>query len=158
MSGSGKQVLLRILQELSTQQLNDDGLKSATDRLRAGLLLHGSTADETFEDVSRLHWASDRAEGEVWRQGIATTGGVFVADVLETMFEMPQLDEHLMKHHPALSPADCDAARHALWLVVSAVQMFTQLNAVETADIDVDRWVAQMMSKYDHHFRLPADD
>jgi hypothetical protein len=60
MKGSGKQVLLRILTELSTRITPEGDLPRATQRLRAGLLLHGSTADDSYERSSQIVWASRR--------------------------------------------------------------------------------------------------
>ncbi len=76
MKGSGKQILGRILAALSTKTTNDKDLSIATQRLRAGLLAHGSTADENYEMAGRLVWSNSKDdEGKVWRQGIALHNG-----------------------------------------------------------------------------------
>lgn len=168
--GSGKQVLNRILAELSTKITPEEGLGEATDRLRAGLLMHGSTADQTFEDVSRLSWVSShgvvryRCESDgddelgVVRQGIAVGGGtVFISDLFEAMMESPQLKQEMLKSHPELESADYDAGVFAIWLVVSSVQTFTGLLSVEidSSRIDVGAWVDSMMKHYHHYFDHP---
>ena len=154
MKGSGKQVLLRILYELSTHALPEPSLPDASGRLRAGLLLHGSTAEESFEHAARLKWCSESDEDGVRRQGAGTSGGVFVSDVYEDMIEMPGLSQHLVQRHPELTLEDVEACEWFMWLIISGVQMFSQLNVVEeNGEIDVDTWVESVLKKYDNHFR-----
>lgn len=140
MRGSGKQILLKILNALSTRSTPEAERSAATQALRAGLLLHGSTADENLAAVSRLEWASARdAEHTLWRQGIATVGGqVFLADIAESLADAPGLRAYLLAEHPALTTASLDAALHALWLITSATQMYTQLLSVEAPDAELD--------------------
>jgi len=155
MKGSGKQILLKILSDLSTRVISDAGLDEATCRVRAGLLLHGSTAEESYEKASRIVWATARDRlGELNRQGMALASGpVFISDLCETVFSMPGLKEHVLEEHPQLSEQDYEAFEWVLWLLVSSVQMFASLNAVEmTEEIDVNRWVEDMMRHYRNHF------
>jgi hypothetical protein len=161
--GSGKQILTLILSELSTKITPDEELSKATDYLRAGLLLHGSTAYETYEKVSKLTWSSslyekyeteDEEEDKVARQGIAlANGNIFLSDLFESMIETPMLKEELLKIYPNLEPDDYEAGVFAIWLVLSSVQMFTELLSVEidSSRIDVDAWVESMMRHYHHH-------
>jgi hypothetical protein len=156
MNGSGKQILLKILSELSTRVLSNEDLEGATRRVRTGLLLHGSTAEESFEHASRIAWTSDRDQaGHIDRQGMALENGeVFIADLYETAFSMPGLRDFVLQEHPKMTEQDYDAFEWILWLLVSGVQMFSQLNPAEAShDIDIDRWVESMMKHYDHHFK-----
>ena len=152
--GSGKQVLLDALRALSTRLTPDEELPAASRWLRVGLLAHGSTAEESFEKVSRLVWASEQDErGTVVRQGVATRSGAFLADVLESIFEVPEVANHLRSVH-GLSDEEIEAAEHALWAVLSAVQMFSELRSIEVDEpIDSDRWIDYLGSKYDLHFQ-----
>lgn len=56
--GSGKQILNRIMDELSTRVIENSNLFEATKMLWTGLLYHCSTASETFKLVSLLKWGS----------------------------------------------------------------------------------------------------
>lgn len=157
MKGSGKQMLLAVLRELSLRKMSEDELASATRRIRAALLVHGSTADESFLNVSRLSWASDGDDDSVERQGLATAKGqVLVSDVFERILEMPDLESFLKSSFEGATRDDIDAALWGIWAIVSASQMFAQLLSVETEDdseLDVDGWVDSMTQKYDHFFR-----
>ena len=153
MNGSGKEVLLHILSELSTQMRAQDAMPEATRRLRAGLLVHGSTAEESVGHARQLVWGSDETDGEVVRQGIATKSGVFLSDILESILEMPGLHEHLQDRYPALGYEELEATDWALWLLVSSVQMFSQLVSIEgKGDIDVDAWVDAYAEKFEQEW------
>lgn len=151
--GSGKQVLLTILQRLSTRVTADEDLQTASRQMRVGLLAHGSTAEESYYKVARLVWATEKTRaGDVVRQGMATRGGVFLSDVLESVFEIPEVSGHLRSEY-ALDPGDLEAVEHALWALVSSLQMYSELRPVEVDEpIDIDRWVEYLGSKYDYHF------
>lgn len=150
--GSGKQVLNLILLELSTRLLRTrKQLAQATEKLRAGLLLHGSTADQTVNDVGRLVWASSQDEnGNIWRQGIATTKGLFISDVVERLLDAPEIRAKALALFPEADSADYDAISHAIWLLVSGQQFFACVHAAEidSARIDVDAWTAAMARHY----------
>lgn len=156
MKGSGKQVLLQILSELSTKVTAEHDLAQATRRLRAGLLLHGSTADESFESASRVSWASKRDEdGVLGQQGIAIgEARVLLVDLFDTVFSMKGLEEHVTSVHPNLDSKDFEALQWMMWLLVSSVQMYSWLVGIEQVDeLDVDAWVDQYSEKYAFHFR-----
>jgi hypothetical protein len=53
---SGKQILLSLLRTYSQQEVTATTQHEATDRLKAGLLLQCSTAEETWATVERVAW------------------------------------------------------------------------------------------------------
>lgn len=156
MRGSGKQVLLRILTELSTRITPEVDMQRATQRLRAGLLLHGSTADESYEHSSQIAWTSRRdSEGNLELQGIAVgDGSVFLTELYDAVFSMNGLKDHVLKTHPDLGSKGFDAFEWVMWLLVSALQMLPELAAIEAVDeLDVDKWVEGMSRHYDNYFK-----
>jgi len=158
MTGSGKQIFLRILADLSTRIVSEDDLGEATRRARAAVLVHGSTAEESFEHARRTTWATDHhSDGDVRRQGLAVNE-VFVSDLYETVFSMPGLEEFVVGQHRGLTKEDYAAFEWLLWLVVSSVQMFAELNSVETSgDIDIDGWVESMTRHFELHFEKTGE-
>lgn len=160
MKGSGKQVLLRILSELSTRVTPEHDLAQATRRLRAGLLIHGSTADESFDCASQVTWASDYDEdGALVQQGIAIgEARVLLVDLFDTVFSMEGLEDHVTRAHPGMGPKEVETLRWMMWLLVSSVQMYAGLVGIEDVDdLDVDAWVENYSQKYDFHFKEKAD-
>ncbi len=154
-TGSGKQILSKILADLSTTMTPPEALPEATRRLRAGLLLHGSTASESFDHAGRLAWRSGiDGHSRVWRQGIATAETTcFLTDLFESMREMPGLQAFLRARHPGLTAAEYEASEWALWLIVSSVQMYTQLLEVERdATLDIDGRVEAYARHFRQHF------
>lgn len=155
MKGSGKQVLLRILEELSTRVTPEADMDRATQRLRAGLLLHGSTADESYERSSEVAWASQRdSDGALLQQGMAVGDNkIFLTQLYDAVFSMNGLKEHVLKQHPKLSPEGFEAFEWLMWLLVSAVQMYPELVSIEGVDeLDVDEWVKGMSRHYESYF------
>lgn len=145
MSGSGKQILNRILADLSTRFIESGELQSATKKLRAGLLLHGSTSDENFALVNHLVWASSSDEDGVCRQGMAVDeGSVFVSDMFESIVDLPGLKNAMLEKHSNLTSEGYDAGVFSIWAVLSSVQMFSSLLEVEKGDVDVDGRVKSM--------------
>jgi hypothetical protein len=159
MKGSGKQILLQILSELSTRVTAERGLAQATRRLRAGLLLHGSTADESFESASHVSWASGYEDGVLVQQGIAIgEARVLLVDLFDTVFSMKGLEDHVAGVHPELGSSGFEALRWTMWLLVSSVQMYSYLVGIENVDeLDVDAWVDQYSQKYDFHFKQKVE-
>ncbi len=155
MSGSGKQMLLKILAQLSTSLTAPADLPDATRKLRAGLLLHGSTAEENYQAVKNVHWASSLdGENNVWRQGIATVeGDVFLADIVESLADAPGLKQYVLSEHPHLTETGLEAGLHTLWLIVSAAQMFSQLLELEAGEIDLDKKIASMSRHFDQYIK-----
>jgi hypothetical protein len=152
MTASGKQVLLRVLRDLSSKHLPKEEEEGATKRLRAALLMHGSTSDENFHMVNRLSWGTIGAEAGSIRQGVAThSGKVLIADLYERMLQMPGLENFCREAYPDLTEKDYEAGTWAIWLIISAVQMFAELLSVETneKDLDIEPWIEGYSRKFD---------
>ncbi len=153
MKGSGKQILMSVLKELSTRRVPDTELDKATSRIRAALLWHGSSSEDNFRRARVLRWANSPGNGVVERQGLATQSGrLLLSDFLETMFEMPGMQRYMLESFEGLSEEDYEAAKWALWCLVSAPQMFSELLEVEAANDDelqVEKWIEDMREKYD---------
>jgi hypothetical protein len=153
-SGSGKQVLLRIISDLSTRRVSVDDLSEANELLRTGLLLHGSTSDESYKHASHLVWGGDADDRPDARQGIASKrGNLLIADLFEKIVEMPGLKEAMLSENPELTGDDYEACIWAIWVVLSACQMYAELRPAETSEaIDIDAWKVGIMRHYRNHF------
>jgi len=155
MNGSGKQILLRILRDLSGKKIPEEFLEDSTDRIRAGLLLHGSTSEENFEKAKTIRWANSLSDGALERQGLAAQNGkVFLSDFFERMLEMPELQSFMVESYDGFKDSDYEAAVWALWALVSAPQMFSELLDVEAVDseLELEAWIEKMTQKYETFF------
>lgn len=154
MKGSGKQVLLNIIRRLSTRILGPELLADATKQIRSGLLLHGSTAEESFEHMAHLRWGSIEDQWGRKQQGIASTSGILLIQFVDALLETQELEAHVRNSLPELSNAEYHALEHSLRVVVSAMQMYEEVNNIEVneEDLDVEGWVKNLTSKYEHHF------
>jgi hypothetical protein len=55
---SGKQVLLKVLQEYSQKRQEESDLKNVSEVVKSALCAHCSTSGETMEKISDLGWLS----------------------------------------------------------------------------------------------------
>ena len=152
-NGSGKEILNKIISVLSTIKFEEDELDSATRKIRAGLLLHGSTSEENFDLVSRLVWGSSKENGEVCRQGLATkNGNYFISDIFESIWSNEEIKKSILAEFDGLSEADYEAAAFAMWMIISGSQMFSQLQMLENrGEVNIEEWVDVVMRKFDIH-------
>lgn len=134
-----------------------------------GLMMR-DTSEEMVEAVRRLVWASDETRprwdkrretekrSEPWRQGVATKQGYFLSDFVEDLIDQPGLREAIRTKNPSVSDDDLEALEHALWCIVTGVQMYRELLSVESRveedpRIGVDEWVVGYMSKFKDGWR-----
>jgi hypothetical protein len=153
--GSGKQILLRILEDLSTKLISDDDKSLANDQLKAGLLLRSGTSPSSHEAVELLQWGNSTDEnGRIWRQGISTLqGNVFLSDILEDIVDNEDVKAFVLNKYKELDSETYEACTYAMWHILSSVQMFNETLSVETKhEIDIDRWV-NLLNKQRKHFR-----
>ena len=145
--GSGKQILNRILDQLSTGIVLDEEASKATDMLRAGLLYHCSTSDEVCAAVSLLKWGSKfDDEGDLIVQGIKTKDSdLLISDLIEELADDPVVKERVMARFPEISSGEYEAVMYAFWGLISSVQMYTELLEAETSEIDIDARVKSIM-------------
>lgn len=131
---SGKQILLSLLRTCSQLGVDPKSQSEATERLKAGLLLHGSTADETWAKVERVAWLrTERVQG----LGLARTGTPVLA-ILEALVGEEVMPERVAQKFPEISQQDYEAAVFVLWALVSQVSFFEELKSVENGgDLDV---------------------
>lgn len=157
---SGKQILLRVLTELSQGALPPPTGAEITDRVKAGFLLHGSTASESWPAVERLEWSEGRdKDGEVYRHGI-TYEGIFLSDLLGELITPDEVPAHLAAKYPELSPQKYHEAMGFIWLILSSVQWFSQLGSVEEDSdnkVTGEKLLANYMGKL-RHFRVHPED
>lgn len=154
MKGSGKQLFIRIIERLSTRPCLEDELAAATAYLRAAILLHGSTSEESIELALRLCWSNkpnDR-HSPPSVQGVATTDGNFLTDIYDAIFSAPGLKEHVLSSCPTLTDEGYEAAEWYIWLLVAAGLMCRSVLSAEVnpgEDLAIDKRVEVYARKFD---------
>jgi hypothetical protein len=80
-------------------------------------------------------WASEQEGHETVRQGVALkTHSLFLSDLLETIIAPAEIPPHVSAAYPALTQQEYDHATECIWLMISSLQWFQELSAVETGD------------------------
>jgi hypothetical protein len=159
---SGKQILQEVLRELSQQRTDASGLDRASERVRAGLLLHGSTGGDAWEAIDEVSWSSSlNQNGEPTKQGLALTGEkIFLADLFEAIAGTDSIPEHVSREFPHLTPERYRRATHFMWLILSSVQWFEELSSVESGPLDPaekEQLIEGYIQKLKHFRACPED-
>lgn len=130
---SGKQILLSVLAEISQCQQGDESLEEVSEIVQAALLIHGSTAAETWFHVTRSGWLSERDKKRgLVRQGLGLSDrGIFLSDLFEAMTKDASIPKSVADAYPDLTEEEYESATFLMWLVLSACQFFDQLSPVE---------------------------
>ncbi|NNC89739.1 MAG: hypothetical protein HKN82_14885 [Akkermansiaceae bacterium] len=137
-------------------------MESTTERIRAAMLVHGSTGSDAWEDADNLAWSSKRDDdGEVLKQGLALKEtDLFLSDLFETIVEPDEIPEHVAKAYPDLTPKQYHRATHFMWLVLSSVQWFEELSSVEGGGLDkteAEKFIRNYTEKLNHFREHPED-
>lgn len=157
---SGKQILLGVLSELTQGTRTPPVSPEISDKVRAGFLLHGSTASESWSAIEHIQWSAENdAQGNPVRCGI-TYDRIFLTDLFEELTCPEGVPLHLASKYPGLTPERYHQAVRFIWLVLSSVQWFECLASVEDeADIKTssNALLADYIRKL-HHFREHPED
>lgn len=151
--GSGKQILLRILEHIST---NDIDTATGTEQLRSGLLLHGSTSPESFNNASKLGWIENVDEYHTVRRGIGLVEeNRLLIEILRNFIDSDKLKELVMETNPDLSDSAYEAVIWAIWQLVASPTMSSEYLAIEEgcSEDDVEGYVANYIKKYNYHMQ-----
>jgi hypothetical protein len=137
-------------------------MEAACERIRAAMLVHGSTGGDAWDDADNLTWASERnKDGEVHKQGLALKEtDLFLSDLFETIIEPDEIPEHVAMTYPDLTPKQYHRATRFIWLLLSSVQWFEELSSVEGDGFDraeADRLIQTYINKLNHFRDHPED-
>jgi len=129
---SGKQILLALFSKFSQEFQEAGALQHVSDVMRAGLLLHGSTAEETWFKVARAAWLSEEDKDGHVRQGLGLEKQrIFLSDLFEEITASAKIPEPVRKAYPALTKSEYESATFLMWLILSSCQFFSGLASVE---------------------------
>lgn len=151
--GSGKQVLLRALSELSTQYFEEHELDFATEKMRAAMLMHCSTSPESFKRVSQLAWCSDSevCDGKRSWQGISIKDKQ-LPELFNSIRTCPGLAEHIQNEFADFTEDDVDVLLWVIFKLLVSIEMSRNCLRVEDnvlSDHDYHGWI----ERYSRYFR-----
>lgn len=134
---SGKQILLSILKELS--QNNESTLnQESSDNVKAGFLLHGSSASYMWPLVEKLSWQKiteedwqeDGDPNKTIKKGIGIEQGL-LSDLFDVMWEENEIPDTVKERFPTISTEDFNAGMTAIKLLLTSLEWHSSLNEVE---------------------------
>ncbi|MFB9077978.1 hypothetical protein ACFFLS_04830 [Flavobacterium procerum] len=141
---SGKQILLHLLTEYSQKFQDKDVIEEVSDRLKAGLLLHGSTPQFMFEYVEKCGWLTKHNIVDDENRGTEKQGlGLKKQELLfSDLFSLITDDEttipDLIKNtYPDMTLEDYQAGVHMIWLLLRLLEWHVSLETLETEEPDI---------------------
>ena len=156
---SGKQILLSILSELSQKRSPD--LNEATDRLNPAMLVHASTAYDTWFKVEKHSWLhEDDSEFDSVRQGIGLNESkVFLLDLFECMMDSPEVASRVKEKFPSVSEDDYEDSTFIIWQLLRSLEYDSNYDSIENEgklDMDErDRFIDNYLQKLNYHREDP---
>ena len=125
---SGKQILVSLLSEYSQKKTVKNQLEKITERVKAGLLLHGSTAKFMWPTVEQLTWVEqtpDIAQGddEVKKQGLGLKDAdLLLSDFFSVITEGEEIPDHIKENYPEITKEAYTAGIHIIWSLLKALE------------------------------------
>lgn len=134
---SGKQILLALLTEHSQNRTVSEDMQTVSERIKAGILLHGSSSNAMWKMVDEVAWIDqlNKTEGRasyLEKQGLGLEqSGLLLSDVFELITAQSGMREDIRTDYPALTPEAFEAGRHMIWLLLRAIEWSAAIEDVE---------------------------
>jgi len=134
---SGKQILLSLLTEYSQKKTEQDQILEITERIKAGLLLHGSTAKFMWPTVEELTWVEktpniELGDSEVKQQGLGLQNtDLLLSDLFSLITENTEIPENIKEIYPELTSEAYKAGIHSIWSLLKALEWSKTYEDVE---------------------------
>lgn len=132
---SGKQILLSLLSEYSQNKSSADQMENISERLKAALLLHGSTSHEMWNMVEKISWENHSTSEDghpITNQGLMLKGtDVLLSDFFNLISEDKKTLEHIRTLYPEINRETIASALHMIWLLLKSVEWSKTYEDVE---------------------------
>lgn len=134
---SGKQILLSLLSEYSQKQTSTDELEEVTQRVKAGLLLHGSTSNYMWKATDKVAWVQETVEVEQTDAEFNTQGlgladsGLLLSTLFNLMTQAEDIPEDVKEAYPELTQEAYLAGVHSIWLLLKSLEWSKTYKDVE---------------------------
>lgn len=134
---SGKQILLSLLTEHSQCKTAPGDIEAVTQRMKAGLLLHGSSSNAMWKMTDELAWLERLNETEGKPSYLETQGlgladsGLLLSELFELMTQTSDIPEDIQAIYPELTEEAYQAGVHSIWLLLRAVEWAAALENLE---------------------------
>ena len=163
---SGKQILLSLLGEYSQKKTPNQQLEKITERLKSGLLLHGSSAKFMWSTVEQLTWIEQKTDiyqgdDEVKKQGLGLKdSGLLLSDLFGMITESEEIPENIKEVYPEITKEAYKAGTHTIWLLLKALEWSKSYEDVELGKLDEnekERFLNNYQRKLEEYRNDPDD-
>ena len=163
---SGKQVLLHFLKKYSLQKTKKEDLTEASENIRVGFLLHGSTPKEMWQIVDTIEWGEETAHesDEVIGQGLKIKDkNISLPELFDYMTweSEHKIPKRVAKRFPELTQSEYHAATRIMGLVLSSIEWSSWLSEVENGGkldpAELDRYLKSYKEKLGYYRKDPEN-
>ncbi|WP_128755249.1 hypothetical protein [Aquimarina sediminis] len=152
---SGKQILLSLLSEYSQKMTASNQIKKVTERIKSGLLLHGSTANFMWKTVEQLAWVQqapniELGDNEVKEQGLGLKdANLLLSDLFGLITESEGIPENIKEMYPEITPEAYQAGTHIIWSLLKALEWSKTYEGVENSgQLDINE-KERLLNRYE---------
>ncbi len=133
---SGKQILLKTLQEVSQKKQEKSSLLEITEKIKCALMLHCSTSGSSIKQIEKLAWLSKNEGPKVEKQGLGLKhNGIFLSDLFEELISPEKVPENIKVRFPDLAEKDYFDGLDIIWSLLSSLQYWDELSTVENKGV-----------------------
>ena len=163
---SGKQVLIHFLKKYSLQKTKKEDLADASEDIRVGFLLHGSTAKEMWRIVDTIEWGEETADesDEVISQGLKIKDkNISLPELFDyiTWESEHKIPKRVAKRFPELTQYEYYAATRIMGLVLSSIEWSGWLSEVENGGkldfVELDNYLKSYKEKLGYYREDPEN-
>lgn len=139
---SGKHLIDLIL-GYSQSGIREHDYHAATDRIKAALLIHGSSSHTMWKTVEHLTWIDETARDSTIKRfshprGVGVRDGdIRLSELLGIMSEDIKLSEQMRADYPGLTQESLDAGLQIIWLLLRALEGSDMDSNPDGSDKDV---------------------
>ena len=153
---SGKQILLHLLRKYSLQKTKNEDLADASEDIRVGFLLHGSTPKEMWYNVDTIEWGEeiDEDSNETISQGLKIKGkDISLTELFEylTWDSDIKIPSKISKRFPELTQSEFYSATRIMSLILTSIEWSNWLSEVENNGemdyVELDKYLKSYKEK-----------
>lgn len=163
----GKQILLSLLSEYSQKKTSKQQLGKVIERIKSGLLLHGSTAKFMWPTVEQLTWVEqtpdiEQGDDEVKKQGLGLKDtDLLLSDLFGLITENEEIPGNIKEIYPELTKEAYQAGTHIIWSLLKALEWSKTYEDVENSGTldtnEKERFLTIYQKKLEEYRNDPED-
>jgi len=151
---SGRQILIHLLNEYSKKFQEKEFEETISDRIKAGLLIHGSSSQQMFEFVEKSAWITqnltvDSKDRGVQRQGLGLKSQKLLLSDLFCLIteDKENIPESVKETYPELDKENYKAGINLIYLLLRLFEWNSYNSKIEEQEDNIEE-ADKMLNNY----------